>query len=287
MKIPPPACSSVIPGQLTVIWYDPVPPALTMSQGSPAWRIASAHPVSRPIAALIFCSFSTGSAIRSRCPSYPMIPANRRPCSFETACANSRVSRPGRTPTRSSPRLTSRITRGATPAARQIAASGSACAKWSMVTIGSACRQSAAIRCHFRSPTTIVAIRMSRIPPAAITSASETFAQVTPIAPAASSSWAIAGVLWHFSCGRHCTPRAAQVAAILRIFASMRSRSMHSRGVSRSDFEAPINDCDTMETSGSEGSGSGKDAKQQARPAPPQRVGCGLGRLVGLTGREP
>ena len=40
------------------------------------------------------------------------------------------------------------------------------------------------------------------MPPAAITSASDTLAQVTPIAPASSCFSAMAGVLWHFWCGR-------------------------------------------------------------------------------------
>ena len=48
---------------------------------------------------------------------------------------------------------------------------------------------------------------MSSIPPAAITSASETLATVTPIAPARRKRCAIAGHLNALACGRQAIPR--------------------------------------------------------------------------------
>ena len=53
---------------------------------------------------------------------------------------------------------------------------------------------------------------MSSIPPAAMTSASETLATVTPIAPARRRRCAIAGHLNALACGRHATPRVPEVA---------------------------------------------------------------------------
>ena len=54
------------------------------------------------------------------------------------------------------------------------------------------------------------------MPAAAITSASPSFAQVTPIAPAAICIFAISGVLCAFECGRQATPLARQAATIRR-----------------------------------------------------------------------
>ena len=70
------------------------------------------------------------------------------------------------------------------------------------------------------------------MPAAAITSASPSFAHVTPIAPAAICICAISGVLCAFECGRHATPCARHVATIRAMLASITSRSTSSAGVS-------------------------------------------------------
>ena len=193
--MPPPHWSSVIPGHSAEIWYDPVPPALTMSHRKPSRRSLSAHSASTAIASRICRRFSSAFSIRSKCPSYPMMPTNLTPLSLEMANARSSVSRPGRVPTRSRPMFISMMTRHAAPFRTQIAARGSTWAKWSQATIGSAQVQSAASRSHFGWPTIMFAIKISRIPAAAMTSASETLATVTPMAPAAISFKAMAGVL--------------------------------------------------------------------------------------------
>src|SRR5215470_20211311 len=82
-------------------------------------------------------------------------------------------------------------------------------------------------------------MRMSRIPAADITSASPTFAQVMPIAPAASCICAISGVLCAFACGRQPTPCARHAATMRAMLASIRSRSTSSAGVSSADFGFP------------------------------------------------
>ena len=43
-----------------------------------------------------------------------------------------------------------------------------------------------------------------------MTSASPSFAQVRPIAPAAITSRAMSGLLWHLACGRQTRPFSAQ-----------------------------------------------------------------------------
>ena len=78
------------------------------------------------------------------------------------------------------------------------------------------------------------------MPAAAITSASPTFAQVIPIAPAAICICAISGVLCAFECGRHATPCARHVATIRAMLASITSRSTNSAGVSSADLGWPI-----------------------------------------------
>ena len=72
-----------------------------------------------------------------------------------------------------------------------------------------------------------------------MTSASETLAQVTPMAP--SSIWrrAIHGDLWPLEWGRQSLPPAAMAADSRRTFASNRSRSSSSAGVSSSPRVIP------------------------------------------------
>ena len=87
----------------------------------------------------------------------------------------------------------------------------------------------------FRAPTMLKVMRMSSATPAsAKTSTSEIFWQVMPAAPAAICMAAIAGILWVLMCGRLARPAAAIVACTRAMFASTRSRSMVTQGVSRS-----------------------------------------------------
>ncbi len=141
------------------------------------------------------------------------------------------------------PTLTSMTTRQLTPLRWQVWASGSICTKWSQATIGSAERHSETIRSSLGCPTIMLAIITSRMPAAAITSASETLPQVTPMAPVASCWSAIVGDLWHFMCGRHCLPRAAMNPAIAVMFRSIADKLRHKRGVSRLSFCEPISGC--------------------------------------------
>ena len=113
------------------------------------------------------------------------------------------------------PVLTSIRIRGLMPAWPAAQSSSRTLSGLSTATITSASRASQANRRVLIWPTTWLAIRMSRIPAAAITSASLTLAQVTPIAPAAISLWTMAGVLLALLCGRHWAPRAAISAAMV------------------------------------------------------------------------
>src|SRR5580693_375770 len=72
---------------------------------------------------------------------------------------------------------------------------------------------------------------MSSIPASAITSASPSFWQVMPLAPAAICSFASTGLLWVFMCGRLARPAASQVAWIRAMLRSTRSMSMTAAGV--------------------------------------------------------
>ena len=77
------------------------------------------------------------------------------------------------------------------------------------------------------------------MPPAAITSASPSFAQVTPCAPARSSMCASAGVLSALVCGRQPTPARRNVPAIRAMLRSIVGKSSSSAGVSSSCFGRP------------------------------------------------
>ncbi len=106
--------------------------------------------------------------------------------------------------------------------------------------MGSANSRRAASRRIFAGPTISLAMRMSRMPAAASTSASPSLAQVTPKAPASRSRRASAGVLIALVWGRHPTP--ASLTMIRRIVAMLRaslSRSTSKAGVSRSATGRP------------------------------------------------
>ena len=73
---------------------------------------------------------------------------------------------------------------------------------------------------------------MSRRPAASITSASPSFWQVMPTAPARTCRYAIAGSLCVLMCGRKARPCSSQYACIRPMFRSTASRSTVATGVS-------------------------------------------------------
>src|SRR6266702_4331954 len=72
---------------------------------------------------------------------------------------------------------------------------------------------------------------MSSMPASAITSASPSFWQVMPFAPALICMLAIIGLLWVLICGRLASPAASQAAWIRAMLRSTRSMSMTAAGV--------------------------------------------------------
>ena len=78
------------------------------------------------------------------------------------------------------------------------------------------------------------------MPASAITSASPSFWQVMPLAPALICISASIGLLWVLMCGRLATPAASQAAWIRAMLRSTRSMSMTAQGVpySRAIFAA-------------------------------------------------
>jgi hypothetical protein len=83
-------------------------------------------------------------------------------------------------------------------------------------------------------------MRIRSIPLAANTSASLIFAAQMPIDPAAICSFAIAGHLCVFACGRLAIFSSASRDRIVATFCSSLSRSTQSAGVSRSHLETPL-----------------------------------------------
>ena len=153
---------------------------------SPAASTRSRASSSLPIAAATAARFSAGSA-------------NHQGMTLVTHQSVEAQTRGGRnqpreldrglrrlaTPVRFIPRSTSTSTPIVVPASLAAWPRGATWSWWSTVTLTSAWRWSAASRAALLRPTTRWAIKMSSIPPAAMTSASETLATVTPIAPAA------------------------------------------------------------------------------------------------------
>ena len=84
-----------------------------------------------------------------------------------------------------------------------------------------------------------LATRMLGMPPSTMTSASETLAQVTPIAPKSIWRRAIHGDLWPFEWGRQSLPPAAMALDSRSTLASNRPRSSRRDGVSSSAFGRP------------------------------------------------
>src|SRR2546421_9752515 len=99
--------------------------------------------------------------------------------------------------------------------------------------------ESAARRASFGAPTTSLETSTSSMPPSTIASASETFWQQTPIAPAATWRFAISGHLWVLAWARTRTswPR-REFPRVLRFFSKL-SRSTSSAGVSTSSSRWP------------------------------------------------
>src|ERR1700679_3352368 len=71
---------------------------------------------------------------------------------------------------------------------------------------------------------------MLSMPASAITSASPSFWQVMPLAPAATWSFASIGLLWVLICGRLATPAVSQAFCTLAMLRSTRSMSMTATG---------------------------------------------------------
>src|SRR5438477_4968152 len=69
------------------------------------------------------------------------------------------------------------------------------------------------------------------MPASAITSASPSFWQVMPLAPAVIWSFASIGLLWVLICGRLATPAASQAAWMRAMLRSTRSMSITAAGV--------------------------------------------------------
>src|SRR5262245_44626537 len=211
-----------------------------MATASPALRHRSALAVSFATATRTASAFSAASLIGAAWPSQLMTPLKLKPACREMSSASATQGAPGSTPARSSPMFTSITTHSRVPAPRAAASSAATLAASSTATITSVRRRSAMSRAILRSPAIWLAIRMSRIPAAAMTSASPSFAQVMPIAPAASSRWASAGTFWPFVCGRQLTPASRQAVAMRAMFSSRMSRSTTSAGVSSVRLCAPI-----------------------------------------------
>ena len=85
-----------------------------------------------------------------------------------------------------------------------------------------------------------VVMQMRSTPCAISASASPSFAQQMPIAPAASCIFAMSALLWVLACGRVASPNRLTSACIFAMLASSRSRSTHRAGVSRSHLEIPM-----------------------------------------------
>src|SRR5262249_40126617 len=72
---------------------------------------------------------------------------------------------------------------------------------------------------------------MSSMPASAMTSASPSFWQVMPLAPAATCIFASIGLLWVLICGRLATPAASHAAWMRAMLRSTLSMSMTAQGV--------------------------------------------------------
>src|SRR5687767_10630515 len=77
-------------------------------------------------------------------------------------------------------------------------------------------------------------------PPATIASASPSFAQQMPIAPASSCLRAMRGVLWALACGRTAHPVRRDHSAMRAMFRSSTAASTTSAGVSSASRCVPI-----------------------------------------------
>ncbi len=211
-----------------------------MSTGIPSARICSAVLTNDPTARLISASRSSGSWIAQQCPSHVITPAKRKLSHAAICSASLRASPPGCTPARCMPVSTSITARGRVPNRCAASSSSRTFSMASTDTQISACVARAATRRALIGPTIWLGTRMSRMPFAAMTSASPSLAQATPMAPASTCRCAIAGHLCDFECGRHPAPRDLTSAAMVAILDSSASRSINTAGVSSSSIGRPI-----------------------------------------------
>ena len=136
------------------------------------------------------------------------------------------------------------------------------------------------------SPTMLKLMRMSSATPAAAkTSASPTFWQVMPAAPAAICIAAIAGILWVLMCGRFAMPASATRRWPRAMLAARRSRSIVTQGVSSaSTASGAASGCAVMCDTCYRGSGgriarSGDPGTRDACRSDPAGVGRGASAL--------
>ena len=138
------------------------------------------------------------------------------------------------TPQRPWPTSSSTNTSRQVPAACVASASCCTCSGWSAHTPSRMRPASCAARRALAMPTSSLVTRMSSMPAAASASASPSFWQHTPWAPAAIWRCASAAHLWALACGRTRTPAWRASPCTRAMLASITSRSTSSAGVSTS-----------------------------------------------------
>src|SRR6266498_264319 len=235
-----PTCSSFQIPLAPSNQHVPVPAPLTTSQ-----RIAarsSASIVTRTDCAAVPMARSRSSHVGRCCalPWYACNPRKRNPGASPMRCARSLAGLPGATPQRCMPTSISTIASIRTPKSRATRDAASICSTASKQRPTLASAASAARRRSLWSPTTWLLTSTSRTPPCTSASASPTFWQHCPTAPAAICFNAIDGHLCVFACGRSRTPRVRANSAILPRLRSNASWSTMSAGVSISSTVAPI-----------------------------------------------
>ena len=147
-------------------------------------------------------------------------------------CAKRAAGSPGATPQRRAPTSISTSTSSLASALAAAASSSATLSASSTHTPILAWRASAASRSSLAAPATSLETSTSAMPPATITSASDTFWQHTPTAPNAICLAATIGDLCVLACGRRRTPALRTKFAMRSRLRSKASRSMRSAGVS-------------------------------------------------------
>ena len=162
-------------------------------------------------------------------------PGSRSPARRAGAPPPSSVPRTGPCPTSSSISTASR--EPASTAARSRASTFRASSTATVIRCRAASAASAATLSGW---TTWFATRTSSIPASAITCASQTVAQATPIAPASHWSTASSGDLCTLMCGRNSAGSSRNRSAMIAMFRFATSRSSRSAGVVTSSRARPI-----------------------------------------------